>query len=191
MILGPLAAGVGLFCLKPDNLRRFLVALATLAVCVCALALPRLPAPSALAGFPLHHHWLNLAMMLTEAGMGLYVVVVGIRARHSMIVALMLAQGGLLAWFEWTYGAHLEAAHNLFLDKFAIIMALINGLVGGGICLYALGYMREYHEVAHREVADRRPLFFGLLFVFMGAMFGLIFANNLMWLFFFWEITTL
>jgi ech hydrogenase subunit A len=40
-------------------------------------------------------------------------------------------------------------------------------------------------------VADRRPLFFGLLFVFMGAMFGLIFANNLMWLFFFWEITTL
>ena len=37
-------------------------------------------------------------------------------------------------------------------------MALINGVVGGGICLYALGYMREYHEVAHRDVADRRPL---------------------------------
>jgi ech hydrogenase subunit A len=70
-------------------------------------------------------------------------------------------------------------------------MALINGIVGGGICLYALGYMREYHEVAHREVADRRPLFFGLLFIFMGAMFGIIFANNLVWLFLFWEITTL
>ena len=70
-------------------------------------------------------------------------------------------------------------------------MALINGVVGGGICLYALGYMREYHEVAHREVADRRPLFFALLFIFMGAMFGLIFANNLLWLFLFWEITTL
>ena len=82
-------------------------------------------------------------------------------------------------WFEWTDGARLQAVHNLFLDKFAVIMALINGVVGGGICLYALGYMREYHEVAHREVADRRPLFFALLFVFMGAMFGLIFANNL------------
>ena len=51
--------------------------------------------------------------------------------------------------------------------------------------------MRDYHEVAHREVPDRRPLFFALLFVFMGAMFGIIFANNLLWLFFFWEITTL
>ena len=77
------------------------------------------------------------------------------------------------------------------MDKFSVIMALINGVVGGGICLYALGYMREYHEVAHREVADRRPFFFALLFIFMGAMFGIIFANNLVWLFLFWEITTL
>ena len=79
----------------------------------------------------------------------------------------------------------------LFVDKLAVIMALINGIVGGGICLYALGYMREYHEVAHRDVPDRRPFFFALMFVFMGAMFGLIFANNLVWLFLFWEITTL
>jgi ech hydrogenase subunit A len=51
--------------------------------------------------------------------------------------------------------------------------------------------MRQYHEAAHREVVDRRSLFFALLFVFLGAMFGIIFANNLLWLFFFWEITTL
>ena len=44
---------------------------------------------------------------------------------------------------------------------------------------------------AHRDVPDRRPLFFALLFVFMGAMFGLVFADDLPWLFFFWEITTL
>jgi len=62
-------------------------------------------------------------------------------------------------------------AQNLFVDKFTVIMALINGIVGGGICIYALGYMREYHEVAHRDVPDRRPLFFALLFIFMGAMF--------------------
>jgi ech hydrogenase subunit A len=130
-------------------------------------------------------------MMLIEIGMGLYVIYVGLRAKHPLIVALMLAQAGLMGWFELTQGSHLEAAQNLFVDKFSVIMALINGVVGGGICLYALGYMREYHEVAHRDVADRRPLFFALLFVFMSAMFGLVFANNLKWLFFFWEITTL
>ena len=130
-------------------------------------------------------------MMVIEGGMGLYVIYVGLRARRPLIVALMLAQAGLMLWLELAHGSSLEAAQTFFVDKFSVIMALINGVVGGGICLYALGYMREYHEVAHREVADRRPLFFALLFIFMGAMFGIIFANNLMWLFLFWEITTL
>jgi ech hydrogenase subunit A len=191
MILGPFAAGAGLLCLRLDGMRRILVGAATIAVCCCALALIGLPSPAGLPGFPVNSHHLNWLMLLIEAGMGLYVVYVGLRARHALIVALMVAQAGLMFWFEWTYGSRLEAAHNLFLDKFSIIMALINGLVGGGICLYALGYMREYHEVAHRDVADRRPFFFALLFIFMGAMFGIIFANNLLWLFLFWEITTL
>ena len=191
MILGPFAAGAGLLCLRLDYLRKVLVGIATIAVCACALALVGLPVPAKLAGFPLDAHRLNLLVALVEAGMGVYIVYVGIRDRKPLIVALMLAQAGLMLWFEWTQGPRLETAHNLFLDKFAVIMALINGVVGGGICLYALGYMREYHEVAHREIADRRPFFFALLFIFMGAMFGIIFANNLLWLFLFWEITTL
>jgi len=103
---------------------------------------------------------------------------------------LMLAQAGLMTWFECTRGSHVAVAQNLFADQFSMVMALINGVVGSGICIYALGYMREYHESAHPEVADRRSAFFALLFIFMGAMFGLIFSNNLVWLFLFWEITT-
>lgn len=191
MILGPIAAGAGLLYLKPDQFRKILVGTVTVAVCLCAVALVGLPSPAGVTGLPIAHHWLNLGMMLAEAGMAGYVIYVGARARKPLIVLLMVAQVGLMAWFEWAHGARLEVTHHLFLDKFSVIMALINGAVGGGICLYALGYMREYHEVAHREVADRRPLFFGLLFVFMGAMFGIIFANNLLWLFLFWEVTTL
>ncbi len=189
MILGSFAAGLGLYCLRPDHWRKVLVALATLAVCCGAIALVRLPAP--LSDFPRDHHWVNVAMMLAEAVMAAYVVFIGVRSRKPLIVALMLAQAGLMAWFEIAHGSELKAVRNLYLDKFSVIMGLINGVVGGGICLYALGYMREYHETAHREVADRRPFFFSLLFVFLGAMFGIIFANNLLWLFFFWEVTTL
>jgi ech hydrogenase subunit A len=191
MILGPIATGAGLLWLKPDQFRKILVSGIALLVCGGVLALAVLPLPTAFEALPLDHHWLNLAMMIIEGGMGLYVIYVGLRARRPLIVALMLAQAGLMFWLELTHGSSLEAAQNLFVDKFSVIMALINGVVGGGICLYALGYMREYHEVAHREVADRRPMFFALLFVFMGAMFGIIFANNLIWLFLFWEITTL
>jgi len=191
LILVPLTAGLMLLCLKPDLPRKILVSGVTLAVCCGSVALALLPTPLNLGDLPLNQHGINLGMLLVEIAMSLFILYVGVRAKNPLIVVLTLAQAGLMVWFELTAGAHLEVAQNLFVDKFSVIMALINGIVGGGICIYALGYMREYHEVAHRDVADRRPFFFALLFIFMGAMFGLIFANNLVWLFLFWEITTL
>jgi ech hydrogenase subunit A len=191
LILVPLAAGLLLLCLRPDLPRKILVSVVTLAVCCGTGYLAILPTPVDLSGFRLNPYWINLGMQFVEIGMSIYIIYVGVRAKRPLIVALALAQACLMVWFEITQGEHLEVAQQLFVDKLAVIMALINGLVGGGICLYALGYMREYHQVAHRDVADRRPFFFALLFIFMGAMFGLIFANNLVWLFLFWEITTL
>ncbi len=191
LILVPLAAGLVLLCLRPDLPRKILVSGVTLAVCCGTVYLATLPTPVNLSGVLLNPHWINLVMQFVEIGMSIYIIYVGVRAKRPMIVALALAQVCLMVWFEITQGEHLEVAQQLFVDKLSVIMALINGLVGGGICLYALGYMREYHQVAHRDVADRRPLFFALLFIFMSAMFGLIFANNLVWLFLFWEVTTL
>ena len=37
---------------------------------------------------------------------------------------------------------------------------------------------------------DRRPTFFALMFVFLAAMFLIVFSNNMLWLFTGWEITT-
>ena len=190
LILGPLAAGLVLLGLKPNLLRQILVSIVVLAVCCGSVALALFP-PLKLGELPWSQHGINLGMLLVEMAMSLFILYVGVRAKHLLIVLLTLAQAGLMVWFEFTAGAHLEVAQNLFVDNFAVIMALINGIVGGGICIYALGYMREYHEVAHRDVPDRRPFFFAVMFIFMGAMFGLIFANNLVWLFLFWEITTL
>jgi ech hydrogenase subunit A len=191
LILAPIAAGLGLLCVRPDPIRKVLATGVILAVCAGTLALVAWPTPPGATEHGLNEHAINLGMLGVEVLMSLFFLYVGFRARHPLIVLLTLAQAGLMVWFEMGPGGHVEVAQNLYLDKFSVIMALINGLVGGGICLYALGYMREYHETAHRDVADRRPLFFALLFVFMGAMFGLIFANNLVWLFLFWEITTL
>lgn len=191
LILAPFLAGACLRGVRSDAVRRILVSGMVLAACAGTIFLAIRPISAELSPFPLNLHATNLAILAVEVLMGLYFIWVGVRARHWTIVALALTQGALMAWFEVVHGAHLEVTQNLFLDKFAVIMALINGIVGGGICLYALGYMREYHERAHSDVPDRRPLFFSLLFLFMGAMFGLIFANNLIWLFLFWEITTL
>jgi ech hydrogenase subunit A len=50
--------------------------------------------------------------------------------------------------------------------------------------------MKDFQKHHHGE-KDRRPWFFFLLFLFLSAMFGLVVSNNLVWLYFFWEITTL
>src|SRR5512140_2514913 len=117
MILGPIAAGAGLLWLKPDHFRKILVGVITVAICGCVFALARLPAPAGASGFPLSHHWLQQAMLVAEAAMGVYVIYVGVRSRRPLIVVLMLLQGGLLLGLEYTYGSQLEAAHNVFVDK--------------------------------------------------------------------------
>jgi ech hydrogenase subunit A len=191
LILIPFAVAAGLLCLRPETPRKILVVGALLVVGGLSVALALAPAALDLNALPVSPHSISLGVLAIGVAISLYLIYVGVRAKHPLIVLLVLAQAGLMVWFKLGPGAQAAAAQNLFVDQFAVIMALINGLVGGGICLYALGYMREYHEKAHGEVPDRRPLFFALLFVFMGAMFGLIFANNLTWLFLFWEITTL
>ena len=146
LILVPLAAGLVLLCLKPDLPRKILVSGVTVAVCCGSVALARLPTPLDLGDLPVSQHGINLGMLLVEIAMSLFILYIGVRAKHWLIVLLTLAQAGLMVWFELGPGADLEVAQNLFVDKFAVIMALINGIVGGGICIYALGYMREYHD---------------------------------------------
>jgi ech hydrogenase subunit A len=79
---------------------------------------------------------------------------------------------------------------HLYTDNLSLIMAVIIGIVGGLIAIFAVPYMREFHQ-KHREVKDRRGFFFAVIFLFLGAMFGIVFSDHLLWLYFFWEITTL
>jgi ech hydrogenase subunit A len=191
LILGPMFFGVLLLGIRSNTLRPFLVGLATLGVACGTVLLLSSGAAGAVAVGESASALTSRVMLCVELLMGVYVLYVGARARSGLIVVLMLAQVVLMLWAELGPGVKGGPGHPLFLDNFSLIMAVINGLVGGGIGLYAVGYMAEYHNGVHRDVADRQPMFFALLFVFMGAMFGLIFANELSWLFFFWELTTL
>ena len=193
LILVPAVAGLAMLLIRNDHVRRVIVTILVLAIGAASVLLVVAPDAISFTITAVSDHSINLAMNLTEAAMAIFVLYVGVHSRRPLIAVLMAVQAGLMAWFEYGSGSHPEVSQNLLpaTDHFSVIMALINGIVGGGICLYALGYMKEYHEVAHTDVTDRRPTFFALLFVFVGAMFGLVFSNNLTWLFFFWEITTL
>jgi len=67
------------------------------------------------------------------------------------------------------------------LDALSILFALLVTGVGSAIVLYANSYL---------EGDGRRGRFFGYLMGFMGAMLGLVLADDLLVLFVFWELTS-
>ncbi|NEV63872.1 proton-conducting transporter membrane subunit [Thiorhodococcus minor] len=152
--------------------------------------------------------WLTsvLDWLFIAGGLGLAALLLWfcrrIKPGEWYIPVLILAQTGLMLYAELV-GEHPEVAHPFYVDSFSVLMALIIAIVGGLICVHAIRYMHDYHahaagqhEAGDVDASQQRPersrsLFFGMLFLFLGAMFGIVFANNLLWLFFFWEVTTL
>ncbi|MHB1484273.1 MAG: NADH-quinone oxidoreductase subunit 5 family protein [Saccharofermentanales bacterium] len=126
---------------------------------------------------------------LVEIGLMGLLVYFGFRYKKYYIAMLSVAQTALISWMDFTVKSEDETSH-IFSDDLTLIMCLIIGIVGCLICVYAVGYMKEYHK-KHAEYKDRSAFFFAMLFVFLGAMFGLVFSNNLKWIYLFWEITTI
>ena len=98
---------------------------------------------------------------------------------------------GLLEIFGESWGIEVSHSAALKIDWLTFIMILIIGIVGVAIGIYAVGYMHGYHHHHFKEVTDRRSFFFAMIFVFYGAMFGLVTSQSLIWLYFFWEITSI
>ena len=110
--------------------------------------------------------------------------------KYKKIYAILLSLVGTIPvlWMDLS-GRVVEGNTHFRIDTFAAVMYLIVGIVGILICIYASGYMKDYHH-HHTDVQDRSNYFLALMFVFLGAMFGLISSDNLGWIYFFWEITS-
>ncbi|MDY7082333.1 MAG: proton-conducting transporter membrane subunit, partial [Halobacteria archaeon] len=71
---------------------------------------------------------------------------------------------------------------SFLVDGFSLLMGLIASGIGVLIMVYGRGYM-------HGE--ERQGRFFAYLLAFMGSMLGVIFVENMVALFVFWELTSL
>lgn len=191
LILFPLIAAFFLFLAKKDMERAWIVKLSALAIGITsvyllistynrgALLMSAIPAEPT-----------GIVMFILEMLIAVFILYLGIVYKKWLVVALILVQSAVMLYFELMYAHSIHVQSNLFVDEFSIIMALIIGIIGSLICVYSLGYMKFFHE-HHPEMPDRRPWFFAILFLFLAAMFGLVFSNNILWVYFFWEVTTL
>ncbi len=123
-----------------------------------------------------------------DALLCLYVIAKGLYYKKYLAVALAVVQLGLAFYLDLAVAEHIAVENMLYIDNLSIIMALVIGVIGSGITVYALGYMRVHEE--HQDGPDRRNIFFAVMFAFLGAMFALVFCNSLTWMLCAWEITT-
>ncbi|WP_106751937.1 putative monovalent cation/H+ antiporter subunit A [Pannonibacter carbonis] len=81
---------------------------------------------------------------------------------------------------EWVpaYGVNL----SFYIDGLSTLFALLISGIGTFIILYAGGYLKGHPQQGR---------FLSFLFLFMGAMLGLVTADNLITLFIFWELTSI
>jgi ech hydrogenase subunit A len=192
LILLPFLVGACLLTIRTAPLRNALVVGAGITVMALSgwTALALGGRSDTFFGLPME---LPTEQITTFADVGIAAVVIGFGLFYRRLVAplLALAQLTITLVLLWSGRSSPVEADRLFrFDRLTAVMVLVIGLVGPLICVQALGYMRDYHR-ANPMARGRRPVFFALLFAFLGAMFGLVVANSLPVLLVFWELTTL
>ena len=126
-------------------------------------------------------------MMVVEIFLMCLIIYLSIKYGKVLPVILSVVQTGIVLYTEFT--AEVRPGPHMMVDWLTILMCIIIAFIGGFICIYTVGYMKGYHH-HHKDVKDRQPFFFSMLFLFLAAMFGLVLSQNLIWIYFFWEITS-
>jgi NADH-quinone oxidoreductase subunit L len=83
---------------------------------------------------------------------------------------------GLAYTFNWAPSIGL--VFSVYIDPLAVMMAAVAGGIGSLVLLYSVKYM------AGQEGLTR---YYALVLLFIGSMIGLVFVDNLLVLYFFWE----
>ncbi len=190
LILFPIIAACLLLFVKRTALRYVVVVISALAIGGATIYLLLRHISAGAVYFAVPSGTVDPLMVVIEMGLALFIIYMGVKFKNYLAIALAAVQAALVVYLETTYSGSLHVVNNLFVDQFSIMMALIIGIIGSLIAVYSVSYMETYHH-HHPEVRDRQRTFFFVIFIFLAAMFGLVFSNNLMWVFFFWEITTI
>lgn len=83
---------------------------------------------------------------------------------------------------SYSWNPYFDLSFAFYLDGLSLLFSLLISGIGVFIFLYAAHYMKDYRHQSR---------FFCFLTVFMGAMLGLVLADNLLTLIVFWEMTSI
>ena len=190
LIAFPLIVAALLLVVRQDSARNLIVYAGSgvIALASVAVALLNLGAPTTL--IPFESHAIDLVCLAASCVIAAVILSFAFKYRNVLAAVLAIVQLLLALAFEFMFASQVDVPYGLYLDSLSLVMALIIGIVGTGICVYALGYMKDFQAHEPSNAKDRRPTFFAIMFLFLSAMFVIVFSNNMVWMFTGWEITT-
>ncbi len=120
----------------------------------------------------------------------LYVIFRGVASRKGLAPTLALIQMLILGYFEIFVVRHSESSAIFVVDYLSLVLVLLASIIGPLIIFFGIGYMQLHEEHLHLKVS-KQPVFFAVLFAFLSAMNGIAMCDSLVWMYTFWEVTTL
>ena len=194
LILFPLLIAGLLLVFRKSKPRNVIVCIGSAAIAIVSIALVVTYIGTTGTYFEFESEYVDYICLGIDVVIAITIIAFGVKYKNPWAIILALIQIAGTLVYEFMFAHGLECSRSLYIDSLSLIMALIIGIVGTGICVYSIGYMHDFYFGIHHpetEMPDRRPTFFALMFVFLSAMYGIIFFNNLIWLFTAWEVTTL
>ncbi len=146
LIVFPAIAAVGIYLCPQDALRHWLVKIASAVIGVVSVVCAFGVIKGGGLYFPAHTIWADKLIFVLEGLLSLYLIIQGIKHKRPLVVGLVLFQILTMIFLEFFSGHHIEAQNNLFIDQFSAIMALIIGIIGTLICIFAIGYMKDFQH---------------------------------------------
>ena len=191
-ILFPAITGILAYCNKGKAVsQRFLVVVTGGVLVVASLALALFGTPATLTMGEGLASLLGTPIVFLDFALLLLIVYIGYIEKHKLILvlgAIQLAGLFILKFFMDPVTTAESPAFNI--DSLAVTLVLVVSIIGPVIARYALDYMKTHEEHLHLT-KSKCGSFFAIILIFLGAMNGLALADDLAWVFFFWEVTTL
>ena len=186
----PVVLGAGAFFARTDKTRDAIVIFAALAVAVLGVAV--------VAGggsewrLTVSPSFENVSVLL-ELAMIATILVVAVKIRNLWILVMSIIQVGLTVYC-WTLPAANHSELVLFrMDNLSRILVSVTCVVGAGILIFSLGYMKQHMHHMTRRAPNAGSLgrFYFFFLAFLGFMCGVVISDNLSFFSFCWEATTL
>ena len=190
LMVFPLVVAAVLLLVRDNGARKVIVGGSALVIAVASLALVGLYLGVGRVEFAFSSSALTILCTVVDVALSAIVLGYAIRYKNALAGVLAAAMIALVAGFEMFAAHGIEVENGFYVDSLTLLMVAVIGVVGSGICVYALGYMEDFQAHEPEGAKDRRPLFFALMFLFLSAMYLIVFSDNMAWLLTGWEVTT-